>query len=149
MPIKTVPTVVALIMCGLFSKSFASETKLALNIESVTTQGEWEFNGKKGSYRFILYQYGFEHVIGELWVQWLQWETDNDDLHKSKVLVAEKPIAELNNLRFSLAQPVCVEPWPCLKYEIEAFSTFESVPNKKYIFEPTDIGKYNLEEVDL
>ena len=75
-----------------------------LRIESITSQAEWAFEGKEGPYRFILYQCGFEHGVGEMWVQWLQWDTDKDELYTHKVIVAKIPITAINTLRFAPEQ---------------------------------------------
>ena len=146
---KLIRTVLVLSVL-IFSKASFSEPKdIDITIESISSQGQWEIEGKEGSYRFVLYQYGFEHVVGELWVQWLQWETDKDGMYTHKVLVFEKPIVELNKLNYALEQPVCIKPWPCSEFKIEAFSTFEGTPNKKFIFKPLTVGSYSIEEVKL
>ena len=131
------------------SFSQAEELSLDIKIESVSSQGQWEAGNKEGSYRFVLYQYGFEHVRGEIWVQWLTWEVDKDGIYTRKVLAADKPIEELNRLGFALEQPVCVKPWPCKEFNIVAASTFEGVSSKKYLFKPTGIGTYEIKEVEL
>ncbi|MDH5433864.1 MAG: hypothetical protein OEY19_07950 [Gammaproteobacteria bacterium] len=138
---------ILLLLIGTVVNAENIPSQVDLNIKSVITKGRWSEENFNSEYRFILYQYGYEHVRGKIWIQWLQWEFDSDGISTQKKLVSEMPIAELNKLGYSLAIPECMENWKCPYFEIKAYSTFESVPNKKFKLTPIEPGKYKIEEI--
>ena len=127
----------------------AQESDIDVNVDSISTVGRWKIDGQEGVYRFIIYEHGNEHVRGELLIQWLRWEIDEQGLYTNKVLAAEIPVKEINSLGFALKLPECNGGWPCPEFTILALSTFESEPNKRFLITPIGIGSYEIEEVEL
>ena len=143
---------VIILSIGFLSSAYAESITVPdidVKVDSISTLGSWEEKDEEGEYRFILYRYGFEHARGELWVQWLRWEIDKDGLYTHKVIAAEAPIKQVNVLGFALELPQCIVKWPCSEFNIMAYSTFESVPNKKFKFVPSGIGRYEVQEIEL
>ena len=61
-------------------------------VSSLVTGGEWESGGEVGMYRMVVLQRGWEHVRGELHLQWL--EEDHDSF--TVALARSVPVRELN-----------------------------------------------------
>lgn len=143
---------VKILILFIFCLSVSAENKhydLDANIDSIISFGNWAQDTQEGNYRFILYQRGFEHVRGELRLQWLKWKQDKNGVYTEKVVTSEVPIEEINKLGFSITTPECKETWKCEFFEVMAYSTFEGIPNKKFIITPLEPGKYKCEEIAL
>ena len=66
---------------------------LAANIESVTSGGYWEAAGRRGRYRIVVQNIGWEHVHSEMTIDWIEEALSSSSLRVFK----SSPIAELND----------------------------------------------------
>ena len=124
----------------------AEKTSIDTNITAIWSMGKWENKGKEGTYRFILYEFGHEHIRGELWIQWLEWKKDEDGIIIGNTLLSELPIKELNQLGYAIGPPKCLQGWTCKLFEVEAFSSFEGLGNKSFEVSPVAVGSYKINE---
>ena len=76
---------------------------LDATLESVVTDGRWEANGREGPYRIVVYTGGFEHVVSEIYLQWLTDPTGDDD---SQVIVRSTAIDSIAQGVWHLRAPV-------------------------------------------
>jgi hypothetical protein len=70
-----------------------SAPALAANIESVTSGGYWEAEGRRGRYRIVVQNIGWEHVHSEMTIDWIEEDPSSSSLRVFK----SSPIAELND----------------------------------------------------
>jgi len=67
---------------------------LAANIESVTSGGYWEAEGRRGRYRIVVQNIGWEHVHSEMTIDWIEEDPSSSSLLR---VFKSSPIAELND----------------------------------------------------
>jgi hypothetical protein len=78
--------------------------RLDPSIAYVATGGSWSAESNSGQYRVIVRSGGFEHVVSELFVQWLRDPRSSDD---SAMVVRAIEVESLSGI-WSLGQPVFV-----------------------------------------
>lgn len=132
-----------------FVATSSSATGLELEIDSVRTLGSWSHDGQLGTYRLIVRTRGYEHAHSELWLQWLAWEEESHGMSFARVLVAQRPIIEINRLQFQLDEPECADMGRCDSMTIKARSGFDSVPNKQFRIVPAQPGEYEVHEIEF
>ncbi len=54
----------------------AFEADYPTRLMSISSIGQWSHDGKKGFYRFVTHAIGSEHVLSNLYMQWLTYHED-------------------------------------------------------------------------
>jgi hypothetical protein len=104
----------ALVSLVLLPSLLSAQDSLALapNIEFVVSGGTWSFQGASGSFRVVVRTGGFDHIISDLYVQWLQDPRNEDDsatVRASTKVDSLSGIWALDQPRFSCTSSCVVE----------------------------------------
>ena len=90
-------------LCVLFPATAIAQDSLTLDptVTFVVSGGHWTAGGAEGAYRVVVRSGGFDHIVSELFVQWLQDPRSEND---SATVRASVKVDSLSGV-WSLGQP--------------------------------------------
>jgi len=135
-----------LLICFLFFPQvlMALEADYTTRLKNVTSIGHWTHEGKEGFYRFITHAIGSEHVISNLYMQWL---TYHEDGVTDSEIIKETEVMELRGYEY--ASPVCNHDNKCEDFILEATESFGHFISFEFKIAPVGIGKYEISKKAL
>ncbi|MGE3347508.1 MAG: hypothetical protein AB7I35_08745 [Ramlibacter sp.] len=78
-----------------------ADSVVPASVQSVASGGYWQAEGKRGVYRVVIVNAGYEHVTSRVLVEWLQDPSSADE--ESKVISAVEPQLPFGNNVASLS----------------------------------------------
>jgi len=110
---------------------------LVPSVSSVATGGYWEQGGKRGSYRVIVLNIGWERIRSSVWIQWIEENAAEQSLR----VAATVAVSEIGNLRWSVGVPELV---PSKTGTIVRLKAVETHSLRDVLFELSlgEVGRY-------
>ncbi len=117
----------------------AFEADYTTRLISVSSLGHWSHDSKKGFYRFITHAIGSEHVITNLYMQWL---TYHEDGVSSSEIIGEIEVMELRGHEYS--SPTCNPDNECEDFTLVVTESFGHFKSYNFEIVPMGVGSYEI-----
>ncbi len=141
--------VTAVMATALGSFQFASQAlsadpeKIDASISSVVSGGAWEVSGKRGTYRVVVIEKGWEHVSSSVWIQWIEEDADK----KSLRLLTSIPVSQIGDLHLAVGVPEFLLSRDGTTVRLNAT---DNITNERTVFQltPGKPGEYECKHSD-